>query len=108
MNFDAMAGIFRALGDPHRLKVMQFLATSDPGCCRAGDGVCACDIQTLLGLAQPTVSHHMKVLTEAGLITAEKRGRWMYYALNGSGLELARKELLALLVAAPVPSAEAV
>jgi len=108
MNFNVTAGVFRALGDPHRLKIMQFLASNDRGCCRDQVGVCACDIQSLLGLAQPTVSHHMKLLTDAGLITADKRGRWMYYALSAPALELARSELHALLSAVPLPTSAAV
>lgn len=86
MEFDATATVFKALGDVHRLKALHFLATATPGCCQNGEGVCACDLVDHLGLAQPTVSHHMRLLVDAGLVTAEKRGRWTHYALNGTGL----------------------
>lgn len=86
MDFDKTAEVFKALGDPHRLKALHFLATAGPECCRGTDAVCACDLITHLGLAQPTVSHHMRVLTQTGLVTATRQGRWMHYALSGAGL----------------------
>lgn len=87
MDFDTTAELFKALGDPHRLRALHFLATATPACCQGPDGVCACDLVTHLGLAQPTVSHHMRLLTNAGLVTATKRGRWVHYALSAAGLE---------------------
>jgi ArsR family transcriptional regulator len=72
----------KALADPARLRILQFLHRPDPGCCAVTDRVCACDLESLLGLSQPAVSHQMKILTQAGLVQAEKRGRWMYYSLN--------------------------
>lgn len=78
MDFDRAAEVFRALGDPHRLRTLHFLATATPDCCQGPDGVCACDLVTHLGLAQPTVSHHMRLLTVAGLVTATKRDRWVH------------------------------
>lgn len=87
MDFDLTAEVFKALGDPHRLKALHFLATATPDCCQGPDGVCACDLVTHLGLAQPTVSHHMRLLTQAGLVTATKRGRWVHYALSAEGFQ---------------------
>ncbi|GAA5512335.1 hypothetical protein Dcar01_01049 [Deinococcus carri] len=87
MDFNTTAEVFKALGDPHRLKALHFLATATPECCQNGEGVCACDLVTSLGLAQPTVSHHMRLLVQAGLVTAKKRGRWMHYALSAAGLQ---------------------
>jgi len=87
MHFDLAADIFKALGDPHRLKALHFLATATPDCCQGPDGVCACDLVTHLSLAQPTVSHHMRLLTQAGLVTATKRGRWVHYALSAEGFQ---------------------
>ncbi|GGR27068.1 ArsR/SmtB family transcription factor [Deinococcus ruber] len=87
MDFDLAAEVFKALGDPHRLKALHFLATATPDCCQGPDGVCACDLITHLELAQPTVSHHMRVLTQAHLVTATKRGRWTHYTLSTSGLQ---------------------
>ncbi len=72
---DATAAIFRALGDPARVRIVNVLAT-------AGGEVCGCDLTEALGLAQPTVSHHLKKLHEAGLLDREQRGKWAYYSLN--------------------------
>jgi len=108
MSFDATADIFKALGDPHRLKALHFIATADTACCSTGTGVCTCDVQDVLGLTQPTTSHHMKILTDAGLVTAERRGRYTYYALSAKGLLIARGMLDQLLVAVPAPHKEAV
>ncbi len=78
---EATAALFRALGDPARVRIVNVLATS-------GGPVCVCDLVDPLGLAQPTVSHHMKRLLEAGLVAREQRGRCAYYSLNP---EAARK-----------------
>lgn len=76
------AQLFRALGDSTRLAILQQL--------RAHEEVCACAFVACCDVAQPTVSHHLKVLREAGLISANKRGVWMYYRLNTGALERAR------------------
>jgi ArsR family transcriptional regulator len=68
------AGLLKALGDPHRLTMLATLA-------RATDEVCVCDFTSGLPLNQPTVSHHLKILREAGLVTSERRGTWVYYRL---------------------------
>lgn len=67
---------FTALADPVRLRVLSMLADANEG------GVCVCDFVGPLGKSQPTVSHHMKILSEAGLVQGEKRGRWTWYSLN--------------------------
>lgn len=72
----------KALADPARLRIVEFLRQPDSGCCTVPDRVCACDIEGLLGLSQPAISHHMKILTQAGLVSGEKQGRWMYYRLE--------------------------
>ncbi|MBM3547001.1 MAG: winged helix-turn-helix transcriptional regulator [Alphaproteobacteria bacterium] len=72
----------KALADPARLRIVEFLRNPDAGCCVLPDRVCACDIESLLGLSQPAISHHMKILTQAGLVSGEKQGRWMYYRLE--------------------------
>ena len=74
--------IFKALSDPLRLRILQFLRRPDADCCSVEDKVCACDIEGLLGLSQPTISHHMKLLVQAGLVAAEKSGRWVYYRID--------------------------
>jgi ArsR family transcriptional regulator len=70
----ATAELFRALGDPARVRIVNLLATSD-------DPVCVCNLTEPLGLAQPTVSHHLKRLVESGLLVREQRGRWAHYSL---------------------------
>jgi ArsR family transcriptional regulator len=103
------AKVFHALGDETRLRILEFLARPDQGCCSTAHGVCACDLQRLVGLSQPTVSYHLKLLTEAGLITDSKRGRWVYYTLSSSGSAVAMHSLERLFAApaAPVLTASA-
>ena len=72
---DATAQLFRALADPARVRILNVLATRD-------EPVCGCDLEGPLGLSQPTVSFHLKKLHDAGLLDREKRGVWVYYALN--------------------------
>lgn len=85
INIDAMISLsdrLKLLGDPTRFKILEFLADPREECCGRGDGVCGCDIETFTGLSQPTVSHHMKQLVDAGLVRSERRGRWVYYELE--------------------------
>ncbi|HEX3467216.1 MAG TPA: metalloregulator ArsR/SmtB family transcription factor [Candidatus Elarobacter sp.] len=70
----AEAALFKALGDPHRLTMLATLA-------RADGEVCVCDFTDALPLEQPTVSHHLRILREAGLVVCERRGTWAYYRL---------------------------
>jgi len=76
----ATADIFRALGDPNRVRIVNLLATSS-------GPVCACELYEPLGLAQPTVSHHLKKLTDAGLLEREQRGKWAYFSLKRDAVE---------------------
>jgi ArsR family transcriptional regulator, arsenate/arsenite/antimonite-responsive transcriptional repressor len=71
-----MARGFSALADPVRLRVLSILAASSEG------EVCVCDFVDPLEKSQPTISHHLKVLTEAGLVQGERRGKWVWYSLN--------------------------
>lgn len=82
-----LARRFAALGDPVRLRLLSLLATTPDGC------VCACDLVEPLGKSQPTVSHHLKVLREAGLVTSEKRGVNVWYAAVPAALESLRTAL---------------
>lgn len=88
-----VADIFKALSDEHRLKMLEFIATKDPDACRTGEGICACDVQEIIGLAQPTVSQHLRILVNAGLLDVERRGKWNYYTLNAKGFTAAQKTL---------------
>lgn len=73
--------LFKALGDRHRLRILNVLLQAD------GEAVCVCEFQPTLGIAQPTVSHHLKQLVEAGLLEREKRGTFAYYCLKPGVLE---------------------
>jgi len=81
---------FAALADPVRLQLVSLLATSDRG------AVCACDLVDPVGKSQPTVSHHLKVLADAGLITSERRGRNVWYGVVPAALESLRTALAPL------------
>ena len=71
----ALAQLLKAVADPARLQLLALIRASESGEC------CACDLTEPLGLSQPTVSHHLKVLTEAGLVTREQRGTWAWFSL---------------------------
>jgi ArsR family transcriptional regulator len=77
---EATARVFKALGDPARVRVISMLAA-------AREPVCACEFVPALGLSQATVSHHLKKLTEAGLVESEQRGIWAYFSLDMEALE---------------------
>lgn len=70
---EQLARMFKALGDPTRVRLLSLIAA------HAGGEACICDLIGPVGLSQPTVSHHMKQLTDAGLVTREQRGRWAFY-----------------------------
>ncbi len=69
----ALAGDFAVLADPVRLRLLSLLASATAG------EACVCDLVEPVGRSQPTVSHHLRVLSEAGLVVGEKRGRWVWY-----------------------------
>lgn len=84
---EQIARTFKALGDPTRVRLLSLIAAS-------GDGeACICDLTEPVGLSQPTVSHHMKLLVDAGLATREQRGRWAYYRVVTDALEQASRTL---------------
>ena len=72
---ESLAVLIKAVADPARLQLLALLRAAETG------EACVCDLTGPLGLSQPTVSHHLKVLTEAGLLTREKRGTWAWYAV---------------------------
>ena len=76
---EATAAFFRSLADPARVRIVNLLASSE-------EAVCVCELTPALGLSQPTVSHHLKKLTGAGLLEREERGKWAYYSLSGEAL----------------------
>ena len=78
--YESEGELFKALADPHRLTILAMLA-------RAERQVCVCEFTAGLPLNQPAVSHHLKVLKDAGLVTAERRGTWVHYALAADARE---------------------
>lgn len=76
-----LAAVLKAVADPARLRLLSIIGSS------AGNETCACDLTQPLGLSQPTVSHHLKTLVDAGLLTREKRGVWAYYSLVPGALD---------------------
>src|SRR5690606_3129078 len=77
----ALALRFKALADPNRLRILSIISSSP------GVETCVCDLSEPLNLGQPTVSHHLKIMVEAGLLNREKRGVWAYYSLVPGALE---------------------
>jgi ArsR family transcriptional regulator len=70
-----LAGVLKALAEPTRLRLVSIIAGNAP------EAVCVCNLTGPVGLSQPTVSHHLRVLTEAGILEREQRGKWAYYGL---------------------------
>jgi ArsR family transcriptional regulator len=77
---EASAALFKALADPARVRIVNMLATAD-------EGVCVCDLTPSLGLSQPTVSHHLRKLSDAGLLHREQRGTWAFYSLDPAAIQ---------------------
>ncbi|MFI9844013.1 ArsR/SmtB family transcription factor [Nonomuraea sp. NPDC051941] len=73
-----MARVFKALGDPIRLRLLSLIGAQESGR-QIGDGVCVCELTVAFEVTAPTISHHLKVLREAGLIDSQRRGTWVYY-----------------------------
>jgi ArsR family transcriptional regulator, arsenate/arsenite/antimonite-responsive transcriptional repressor len=76
-----LARILKALADPTRLRLVSMVAAHE------GGEACVCDLTDPLGLTQPTISHHLKVLVDAGIFTRDQRGKWAYYALVPRALD---------------------
>ena len=79
-----MARVFKALGDENRIKILTLLHTGER---------CACRLQEALNISQPTLSHHMRILQDAGLVSARKDGKWIYYSLSEEGAKKAQQML---------------
>jgi ArsR family transcriptional regulator, arsenate/arsenite/antimonite-responsive transcriptional repressor len=82
-----LAAAFKVLADPVRIRLLSLIANAESG------EVCACDLVGPLGRSQPTVSHHLSVLTEAGLLVREKRGRWAWFRVQPQRLAVLRDAL---------------
>jgi ArsR family transcriptional regulator len=90
-----VVALLKALGDGTRLEVFRLIAGQE-------NGICVCDIVDRFDVSQPTISHHLKVLRDAGLITVSRRGNWAFYAVDGSTLNLIRNLFSDSLVLLPV------
>jgi ArsR family transcriptional regulator, arsenate/arsenite/antimonite-responsive transcriptional repressor len=86
---ERLARVFKALADPTRVRLVSIIAASE------GGEMCICDLTEPVGLSQPTVSHHMKLLTEAGLVEREQRGKWAYFRVVDAALDAAARSLVA-------------
>lgn len=84
---ERVARVFKALGDPTRVRLLSLIASAD------GGEACICDLTEPVGLSQGTVSHHMKLLAEAGLVTRDQRGKWAYYSIDKGALDQAAAAL---------------
>jgi len=82
MNEKEIAVIFKAFCDENRVKILNIL--------RSGEK-CACRLLEALNVTQPTLSHHMKILCESGIVSGRKEGKWMYYSLSDDGLQRAQE-----------------
>jgi len=89
---EQIAPLLKALADPVRLRLLSLVASHE------GGEACICDLNEAFELSQPTISHHMKVLHEAGLVDRDKRGVWVYYRIRPQALAA-----LAALIGCPVP-----
>ncbi|MFD7630829.1 ArsR/SmtB family transcription factor [Streptomyces sp. NPDC059851] len=81
---ERLAGMLKAIADPTRLQILRLIERSPSG------EACVCDLTECLGLRQPTVSHHLKLMTDAGLLTRERRGTWAWYSVDEEGLRRLR------------------
>ena len=78
---ETLAGALKAIADPARLRLISLVAAHED------NEACVCDLVEPIGLSQPTVSHHLKVLVDAGILTRERRGKWAYYRLVPGALD---------------------
>lgn len=85
---ELLARTFKALADPARVRLISIIAAAE------GQEACVCDLTEPVGLSQPTVSHHLKILTEAGLLSRSKRGTWAYYSVVPGALDRLSKLLV--------------
>ena len=87
---EALARTLKAVADPARLRLISMVASTE------GAEACVCDLTEPLGLGQPTVSHHLKVLVDAGILSREKRGTWAYYSIVPGALDAVAGSLVAV------------
>ncbi|MBQ7782754.1 MAG: winged helix-turn-helix transcriptional regulator [Oscillospiraceae bacterium] len=86
-NSEKIAVIFKAFCDENRIKILQLLTDGEK---------CACKLLEALNITQPTLSHHMKILLDSGIVNGRREGKWMYYSISAEGLEKAQEYLVIL------------
>jgi ArsR family transcriptional regulator len=86
---DELAGAFKLLSDPVRLRILSLIANAPDG------WLCGCELPAVLDRSQPTVSHHLSLLTEAGLLTREQRGKWAWFSVEADRVAVLRNALVA-------------
>ena len=96
---EPLARMFKALGDPTRVRLLSLIAAGD------GGEACICDLIEPVGLSQPTVSHHMRLLVDAGLVSREQRGKWAYYRVVDETLTAISQALHPSAAPSPRPAA---
>ena len=84
VNAKKAAAVFKAFCDENRIKILQLLQ---------GGEKCACKLLTEMNITQPTLSHHMKILCDSGIVKGRKEGKWMHYSISRDGIEKAQKYL---------------
>lgn len=87
MDYNEYAKVMKALADPKRVKIIDLLSCGT---------LCACDVLEHFDFTQPTLSHHIKVLVEAGLVTTEKKGTWHHYSINQENVDMLMKNAMSL------------
>ena len=97
---EELAALFKALADPVRLRLLSFIASQE------GGEACVCHVTAPVGLSQPTVSHHLKLLHDAGLLERDKRGAWVYYRVVPQRLEAVREALSTRAIRPPARAAK--
>ena len=92
--YGKIAEAFKALADENRIHILKMLSTGEK---------CACQLLEELNISQPTLSHHMKILCDAGIVASRKEGKWMYYGICCEGVKLVRQLMQELLVPERIP-----
>lgn len=90
-----MAQIFKALGDENRIQILKMLQTGEK---------CGCELLIDLNITQPTLSHHMKILSSSGIVKSRRDGKWLYYAIDCDGIMAVRTMMGSLLVPESIPA----
>ena len=94
MDIKQVAAVFKALGDENRIQILKMLLTGEK---------CACRLLDKLNITQPTLSHHMKILCDTGIVNGRKVGKWTYYSLNCEGITMLRDMMQVSLADACIP-----